>query len=244
MVTSVENAIIGLPADFPAPRRTCRTSLANTGPSISAAPAPSSAWAAWPAPSGVERSSSIISVMYGAAKFVDRQLRGIAHRNADRARGRRSGSAAGSFRHATGPVPSASPTGGPPVGSAARRAGPAANGIVRSEPVELQPASVNASPPPSMARLVTARLAAGLRSGQTSSTSPLVCSRPKSPGERVGPMIARSACDSAHPLPLNGNCGILTCGWLCPRASSMRSGIAARYAIARVTHEQSSHLGQ
>src|ERR1700677_4555549 len=57
----------------------------------------------------------------------------------------------------TGPVPSVSPTGGPPVGEGAGP--PASFGI--SRPAELQPASVNAIPPPSRARLVTPRRAAG-----------------------------------------------------------------------------------
>src|SRR3984957_16402818 len=60
----------------------------------------------------------------------------------------------------TGPVPIVSPTDGAFAGRAGEGAGPPASfGI--SRPAELQPASVKVRPPPSKARLVTPRPAAG-----------------------------------------------------------------------------------
>jgi hypothetical protein len=87
----------------------------------------------------------------------------------------------------TGPAPNVSPTSGPPAGGAAGvGAPPKSFGI--SKPGELQPASVKMSPPPSTARLVTLRLAAGCSTANLILTSRL--SR-EGAGERVVPSCSK-----------------------------------------------------
>src|SRR6185437_153177 len=69
----------------------------------------------------------------------------------------------------TWPEPIVWPTSGPAAGGTAGPGLPTSLG--RSTPTELQPASVNANPPPSAARLVKPRLASGLSAAIVISTS-------------------------------------------------------------------------
>ena len=194
------------------------------------APAPISACAACAAPSGVERSSSIIKVIIGAGIFVDRQLSGVAHRYANRA-----------WRAVLRQGQDHAHPDRPGAQRLSHRRPRRARSWLRVRRGRAQPGHLDRRRVAARKRQGRQPCADQLTSGRCSRGAPddtdtifitLSCRRRGDPVRytAAAPLLPLAGSEPGETSAVHRNCGIFTCAWLCRRcrARLLKTGTRER----------------